>query len=125
VTSNNSSAGACVADFSDVTTSSSATGTWQVADIGGENRANDPDQLYVVVQDSAGRSKTIVHPDPKATCVREWTEWIIPLKDITGVNMGSVKNMFICVGDRASPTAGGSGLIYIDDIEYGHPLSSK
>jgi regulation of enolase protein 1 (concanavalin A-like superfamily) len=125
VTSNNSSAGACVADFSEVTTSGSVTGTWQVADIGGENRANDPDQLYVVVQDSAGKSKTVVHPDPKPTCMTEWTQWLIPLKDFTGVNMAAVKKMTVGVGDRTNPTAGGSGRIYIDDIGYGHPLSPE
>jgi len=33
--------------------------------------------------------------------------------------------MYIGVGDRDNPTAGGNGLIYIDDIAFGHPASSQ
>jgi hypothetical protein len=122
VSSNVPSTGAAIADFSDVVTSSSVTGQWQVADIGGENPANDPDQLYLVVQDSAGKSKTIVHPNAKATCVANWTQWLIPLKDITGVNMAAVKKMTIGVGSKSSPKASGGGMLYIDDIEYGRAI---
>jgi len=125
VSSNTPSNGSCVVDFSDVVTTGSVTGQWQAADIGGENPANDPDQLYITVQDTAGKSKTIVHPDAAATCVADWTQWRIPLKDFTGVNMASVKKMVIGVGNRANPTAGGSGRVYIDDIGYGHPLSTE
>jgi len=125
VSSNVPATGAAIGDFSDIVTSSSVTGQWQVAAIGGDNPANDPDQLYVVVQDSAGKSKTIVHPDPKATCISEWTQWLVPLKDLTGVNMAATKKMTIGVGNRANPTAGGSGRVYIDDMGYGHPLSSE
>ena len=39
--------------------------------------------------------------------------------------MASVKKMVIGVGNRANPTAGGSGRVYIDDIGYGHPLSTE
>jgi len=122
VTSNNGSAGACVADFADVTTSASVTGTWQVADIGGANPANGPDQMYVVIQDSANQSKTIVHPNPKATCVTDWTQWRIPLKDLTGVNAAAIKKITIGIGDRSSPKAGAAGRIFIDDIQYGAPI---
>ncbi len=31
--------------------------------------------------------------------------------------------MYIGVGNRTSPTAGGSGLVFIDDIGYGHPVA--
>jgi hypothetical protein len=33
--------------------------------------------------------------------------------------------MYIGIGDRANPKAGGHSLIYIDDIGFGHPLSSE
>jgi hypothetical protein len=37
--------------------------------------------------------------------------------------MARVKTMYVGVGNRTSPTAGGSGLIFIDDIGYGAPLA--
>ncbi len=42
-----------VADFSQIKTTGNVTGQWQAADIGVAQPANIPDQLYVVVQDSA------------------------------------------------------------------------
>jgi hypothetical protein len=122
VSANVPSSGACVADFSDVVASASVTGQWQVADIGGVNPANNPDQLYVMVQDTAGKSKTLVNANPKATCVADWTQWVIPLKDFTGVNMASVKKMVIGVGNRSQPKASGSGMLFLDDIQYGCPI---
>ncbi|MBN1506709.1 MAG: LamG domain-containing protein, partial [Sedimentisphaerales bacterium] len=122
VSSNTPSSGACVADFSDVTTTGSVTGQWTAADIGGENPANTPDTMYIVVTDSSNKSKTIIHPNAKATCVADWTQWLIPLKDFTGVNMAAVKKMVIGFGNRTSPTLGGAGMLFIDDIQYGRPI---
>ena len=45
-----------------------------------------------------------------------WSDWRIPLTDFTGVNLKAVKKMFIGVGDRKQPQAGGDGLVYIDNI---------
>jgi hypothetical protein len=36
--------------------------------------------------------------------------------------MTAVKSIVIGVGNKTSPTAGGTGVIYIDDIGYGRPL---
>jgi len=54
--------------------------------------------------------------DPAATAIGSWTEWNIPLTDFTGVNLSSVKAMYIGVGDRTTPQAGSAGDLYIDDI---------
>jgi len=123
VSSNTPSNGACLVDFSDVVTTGSVTGQWQAADIGGENPANDPDRLYVTVTDTAGKSKTIVHPDAAATCVADWTQWRIPLTDFTGVNMASVKKMVIGAGDRSNPKVSGGGMLFIDDVQFGRPIT--
>jgi regulation of enolase protein 1 (concanavalin A-like superfamily) len=123
VSSNTGSTSACIADFSDVTTSSSVTGTWTAADIGGANPANGPDQMYVTITDTAGKSKTIVHPDAKATCLADWTQWAIAFKDLSPVNMASVKKMVIGVGSRSTPKGGVAGMLYIDDIQYGRPIA--
>ena len=46
------------AEFSATATTGGVTGEWQVAEIGVDPQpANSPDTLYVVVQDSAGKSK--------------------------------------------------------------------
>ncbi len=112
-----------VADFSQIKTTGNVTGQWQTADIGVVQPANIPDKIYVTLLDNAGKSKTIVYPDPKATCLAQWTEWRIPLADLAGINAGAVKKMTIGIGDRSSPKATGAGVLFIDDIGYGHPLS--
>jgi len=43
-----------------------------------------------------------------------------PLREGAGAR---VETMYIGVGNRATPTAGGSGLLFIDDIGYGAPLA--
>ena len=77
--------------------------------------------LYVVVEDSAGSTATVVHPDPAVVRTTTWIEWTIPLSEFAGVNMARVKKVYIGVGDRANPAAGGSGLLYIDDIRLTKP----
>lgn len=81
--------------------------------------------LYVVVQDSSNRSAVAVHPDANILLSESWSQWKIPLTAFTGVNMKAVKKMFIGVGDRKTPQAGGDGLIYIDDIGLSRPAPAK
>jgi hypothetical protein len=49
---------------------------------------------------------------------------MIPLSQFEGVNLAAVKKMTIGVGDKSKPTAGSKGVIYLDDIGVGHPLSA-
>jgi hypothetical protein len=108
------------ATFSNIT--AGGTGAWQVAAVGDDPEpANSPQSLYLVVEDSAGKSKVITHPDAGAANVTAWTEWKIPLGDLAGVNLAKVKKLYIGVGDRANPAADGSGRIYIDDIRVTKP----
>jgi parallel beta-helix repeat protein len=67
------------ATFSGVKITGSVTDRWQVADIGADHPGNSPDNLYVTVEDSTGKTATVVHPDPAAVNARAWTEWKIPL----------------------------------------------
>ncbi|MCL5281699.1 MAG: discoidin domain-containing protein [Planctomycetes bacterium] len=120
VTSNNAGAAACTGQFSDVVTTGTVTGQWAVADVG-PNPANDPAGLYVVVEDKAGKSKMVVHPDPAATTLSTWTQWRIAFSDLTGINLAAVKKLTVGAGDKANPKAGGAGMLYIDDIGFGHP----
>ncbi len=119
--------GTAVGVFSNVSTTGNVTGSWQVQAIGVAQPANTAAPLYVAIQDSAGKSKTIVHPDPAATTLAAWQAWRIPLSDISagGVKLTAVKKMTIGVGDRANPKAGGAGKLLIDDIGVGHPASAN
>jgi len=59
-----------------------------------------------------------VHPDPAVVTLSKWTEWKIPLGSFTGVNLARIKKLALGVGDK---TAGGAGLIYVDDIYLTRP----
>ncbi|UCD48502.1 MAG: discoidin domain-containing protein [Phycisphaerales bacterium] len=109
------------ATFSNVSTTGNVSGSWQVAEIGVEQPTggNDAETLYVAIEDSAGNVAVATHPD--AAVRSGWTEWLIPYSDLTGVNLNSVRMMYIGLGNRDNPSAGGSGLIFIDDIAFGHP----
>jgi len=80
--------------------------------------ANGEGQVYVAIQDASNRTAVIVHPNAALATVGKWTEWTIPLSDLTaaGVDVSRVKTMYIGVGDRDNPAAGGAGLLFIDDI---------
>jgi len=77
--------------------------------------------LYVAVQDGAGHTGVVTHSDPAAVTSTTWLEWKIPLSSFTGVNATTIKKMYIGVGNRAAPTAGGAGSLYIDDIRVMKP----
>jgi hypothetical protein len=111
-------------EFDNITTTGKVTGAWTLEEIGIAQRSNeDPMPLYVVVQDSSNRSAVIVHPDANILLSEDWNAWKIPLNAFTGVNMKAVKKMFIGVGDRKKPQAGGDGLVYIDNIGLTRPAA--
>ena len=83
---------------------------------------NAPAPLYVIVTDNAGKSQRVVHPNSSATILTNWTEWRIPLSDLTGVSLTIVQKLTLGVGDKNGPVPGGTGTLYIDDIGYGHPV---
>jgi hypothetical protein len=78
--------------------------------------ANAAEQLYVALEDNAGMVKVGNHTDPEAVQASGWQEWNIPLTDFAGVNLKAIKKMYIGLGNRTSPKAGGTGAMYIDDI---------
>jgi hypothetical protein len=110
----------CGAHFSSVSTAGNVSGTWQTADWGvaQPTTGNSPATIYLVVQDSAARSKMVSYPDPVAAATGVWQAWNIPLSEIrsSGVDLASIKKLVIGVGDRSAPKAGSAGKLYIDDI---------
>jgi hypothetical protein len=109
------------ATLSDVTIAGTVTGQWQSQDIG--IASNDAEQLYVAVEDSTGTSKVVNHLDPSAVLSYTWQEWNIDLEQVSdaGVNLQSVKKIYIGVGDRNLPKLGGRGMLYVDDIRLYRP----
>jgi hypothetical protein len=77
--------------------------------------------LYVGLEDNAGKVALVSHPDPKLVLAAKWTAWSIPLSDFAGVNAAAIKKMYIGLGDRQASAAGGAGRIYIDDIRLIRP----
>jgi hypothetical protein len=80
--------------------------------------ANAPQPLYVAVEDKAGHAAIIAHPDASLANAVRWTEWRIPLANLSsaGVNVTAVRKLYLGAGNRSKPTLGGAGRIYIDDI---------
>ena len=83
------------------------------------NSSNGAGKLYVAVEDSTGKVATVTNATALTTAT--WTDWKVPLNSLTGVNLAKVKKLYIGVGDRNAPAAGGSGRIYIDDIRVTKP----
>ena len=102
--------------FSDIKTTGSVSGSWQVADVGIASPGNDADTLYVALQDSAGKIAVVNNPDAQAVLSTTWTPWNIPTSSFTSVNLGAIKKMYIGVGNRNAPKASGHGMLFIDDI---------
>jgi len=127
VTSHNANV-ATLAEFSHVATTGNVTGQWLDAGIGAEQpTGNTPDTLYVAIEDTSGKIEAVPHGNPAVTVTPLWQEWRIPLSEFSSaaVRVSSIEKMYIGVGDRDNPTAGGKGLIYVDDIGFGHPASSQ
>jgi len=83
---------------------------------------NDPGTLYVALEDTNGHVAVATHHDPALLTRTTWQAWVIPYSAFEGVRMSGVAKVYLGVGDRDNPTPGGTGLIYIDDVEFGHPI---
>jgi hypothetical protein len=87
---------------------------------------NDPEEMYVVLEDIFGNDGIVYYPgttnpaqaDPCATMIGEWTQWRIDLNDFydQGVNLMGVDTIYIGFGNRSTPMADGSGMMFFDDI---------
>ena len=106
------------ADFSNITVTG-ASGSWQQVEIGVDHPGNQPDQMYVTVEDTAGGSATVEHPDgPSAVNVADWTAWKVPLADLAGVNLSRVGSLTLGVGNA---NMDGAGMLLFDDIRVTKP----
>jgi len=86
---------------------------------------NSAATLHVTVQDSSGTNKTVSHDSDSVVQQARWQQWDIdPTTEFAGVDLSSVKKMYIGIGSAAAPQPGVSGLIYIDDIRL-YPVSRQ
>jgi len=83
--------------------------------------ANAAATLYVAVEDASKKIAVVACPDAAAVTTAKWTEWKIPLSSLTGVNLAKVKKLYVGLGDRKAPAAGGAGRLFIDDIRVTRP----
>ena len=85
--------------------------------------ANSAEPLYVGLQDSLGARKDVPHENTNAVRIGGWEEWNIDLQEFAdaGVNLASIKKMYIGVGNRLAPQMGGTGTLYFDDIRVYKP----
>jgi hypothetical protein len=123
VTSHNVAA-TTTAKMSGVVTTGTIAGSWQSVAIGNDPQAaNDPTVMYVTIQDSAGKTATATNAT--AATSADWTQWKVPFSSLTGVNLKSVKKLYLGAGSKTSPVKGGAGMLYIDDIGFGRPVGGQ
>ncbi|MHC4207769.1 MAG: hypothetical protein ACYSTT_24200 [Planctomycetota bacterium] len=82
---------------------------------------NSVEPMYVSLEDGAGKSNDVMYTDSSAITVAEWQQWSINLSEFVGVDLTAIKKMSIGIGDKESTEPGGSGVLYIDDIELHLP----
>jgi len=81
--------------------------------------ANAAENLYVALNGSA----VVNHDNPDAAQRVTWTEWNIDLTRFAdqGVNLANVNSITLGLGNKNNPVAGGSGMMYFDDIRLYPP----
>jgi hypothetical protein len=81
--------------------------------------ANAAETLYVALNDSA----VVTNDNPDAALRTSWTQWNIDLQAFAdqGVNLANVNSITLGLGNRSNPTAGGTGMMYFDDIRLYPP----
>ena len=80
---------------------------------------NATETLYVALNGSA----VVNHDNPDAAQITTWTQWNIDLQAFAdqGVNLANVNTIALGLGNRNNPVAGGSGMMYFDDIRLYRP----
>jgi len=84
---------------------------------------NDPEPMYVAVEDITGMSAVVFNEDIDATLIEAWQGWAICLEQFKdqGVNLTEVNSIAIGFGDRDNPQPGGTGTVYFDDVKLYAP----
>ena len=78
--------------------------------------ANAAENLYVALNGNA----VVNNDNPDAAQISNWTQWNIDLQAF-GINLANVTSITLGLGNRNNPVAGGSGIMYFDDIRLYPP----
>ncbi|MDT8301513.1 MAG: hypothetical protein RQ760_08515 [Sedimentisphaerales bacterium] len=80
---------------------------------------NTAENLYVALNGNA----VVNNDNPDAALRTAWTQWNIDLQTFAdqGVNLANVTSITLGLGNRNNPVAGGSGMMYFDDIRLNAP----
>jgi hypothetical protein len=83
------------------------------------NSDNAAETLYVALNGNA----IVTNDNPDAAQIGEWTRWNIDLQAFAdqGVNLTNVNTISLGLGNKNNPQAGGSGMMYFDDIRLYPP----
>ncbi len=81
--------------------------------------SNAAERMYVALNGNA----VVYHGNPDAALINEWTQWTIDLQEFAaqGVNLANVNTIAIGFGDKNNLQAGGSGMVFFDDIQLYRP----
>ena len=111
----------CEAVFSNVTIAGDVAGQWMSQDIGIASNAAEP--MYLAVSNATGTPVIVAHDDPAAALIDTWTQWTIDLSTFSdqGINLGDVDKIAIGLGAKGGAAAGGSGVVFVDDITLQRP----
>ncbi len=78
--------------------------------------ANAAEPMYVVLNGSAA----VTNDNANAAQAAAWTEWTIDLQAF-GINLTNVNTITLGFGNKTNPVAGGSGMVFFDDIRLYAP----
>jgi hypothetical protein len=82
--------------------------------------ANAPEPMYVAISNAAGGPGIMANDDPDAATHTGWVQWQVSLQAFAdqGINLTDVDKIAIGLGGKSGLAAsGGSGTMYIDDIQ--------
>ena len=81
--------------------------------------SNAAEPMYVVLNGTA----SVTNDNPNAAQSSTWTEWNIDLQAFAdqGVNLTNVTSITLGFGNRNNPVAGGTGMVFFDDIRLYAP----
>jgi hypothetical protein len=108
-----------VREFNSLDITEGNAGVLAVSFRGDPNNGGDP--LYLIVEDSAGKTVTVTHPNPAAIQSSFWLDWLIPLTELNSLRTTNIKAITIGVGYKNGTPAGSEGVLYIDNLRIGTP----
>ena len=108
--------------FDNVSTTGNVTptGPFTVTDVVGYTH-NDPDPLYVAVEDKAGKMALVTNPNPAAANRTVLDLWRVPMSAFKGVDLKNAVKLYVGMG---SGKAGGMGTMTFADIRIVKPVVS-